>query len=139
MANLNQFIDPDLTAGDVTHSSAYGQAAGGGGYGGISMDARRQKLNQPRVVGAYAQSSLGSRNSAAKTKAVGGTGSSVFDPSTGEFVPAPPSADAAKDTGAVEGSNRQHGGVKDPGQIESNVARRQQFTEPKPRNYNPYS
>lgn len=139
MANLNQFIDPDLTASDVTHSSAYGQAAGGGGLGGLSMEARRQKLGQPRVVGAYAQSKLGSSRGTAKAKAVDGTGSSVYDPSSGTFVSTPSSAGDAAAGDTLEAGNRQQGGIKDSSQIDSSMARRQSFNEPKARNYNPYS
>jgi hypothetical protein len=139
MANLNQFIDPDLTASDVTHSSAYGQAAGGGGLGGLSMEARRQKLGQTRVVGAYSQSKLGSSRGTAKAKAVDGTGSSVYDPSSGTFVSTPSSAGDAAAGDTLEAGNRQQGGIKDSSQIDSSMARRQSFNEPKARNYNPYS
>ena len=63
MADLNQFLNRDLTADDVLHSNGYANAAGGGGAGGLSMDQRRKLLNQPRVVGSYQYSRLGRQGS----------------------------------------------------------------------------
>ena len=131
MASLDQFLNSDLNADDVTHSSGYVGAGGiGGGAGGLSMEQRRKLLNQPRVVGAYGQSQLGSRYAGSKARTADQKRGRVYDASSDTF------SDDAKF------SNRQKGGVS-ADKVDSSVAKRQHFIEPsarpKPQGYNPYA
>lgn len=132
MADLNQFLNQDLSADDVAHSNGYGAAAGGGGAGGLSMEQRRKLLNQPRVVGAYQYSRLGRQGSGVKARTADQQRGRVYDPSSDSF------SDSAKT------NNRQQGGIKDSSQIDTkSVERRQHFVEPsqrpKPQGYNPFA
>lgn len=127
MADLNQFLNKDLTADDVSHSNGYGAVAGGGGAGGLSMEQRRKLLNQPRVVGAYQYSRLGRQGASVKARTADQQRGRVYDASSGDF-----SDDASY-------SNRQQGGIKDRTQIDTkSVERRQHFIEPPTRNYDKY-
>ncbi len=128
MADLNQFLNQDLSADDVAHSSGYANAAGGAGAGGLSMEQRRKLLNQPRVVGAYQYSRLGRQGSSSKARTADQKHGRVYDASSDNFV------DKAST------SNRQHGGVKDPSQVDTkSVERRQHFIEPPTRSHDPYA
>lgn len=128
VADLNQFLNKDLTADDVAHSNGYGAVAGGGGAGGLSMEKRRQLLNQPRVIGAYQYSRLGRQSSAVKARTAGQKQGRVFDASSGTF----------NDEAAV--SNRQKGGIKDRSQVDTkSVDRRQQYVEPPTRGYDKFA
>ncbi|MFZ1360775.1 MAG: hypothetical protein WAS27_01970 [Candidatus Saccharimonadales bacterium] len=132
MASLDQFINPDLSTNDVLHSSGYVDALGNGsGAGGLSMEKRRQLLNQPRTVGTYGQSQLGRRYGAVKARAADQKVGRVYDASSDSF------SDGTKT------SNRQVGGIKDKANIDSSVRRRQHFVEPsqrpKPSGHNPYA
>lgn len=128
MADLNQFIHPDLTTGDVLHSNGYGAVAGGGGAGGLSMEQRRKLLNQPRVVGSYQYSRLGRQGSSVKARTAGSDGRRVYDPSS----------DQHSDTASY--GNRQQGGVKDRTKIDtSSIERRQHFVEPPSRGYDKFA
>ena len=128
MADLNQFLNQDLTAGDVAHSSGMGAVAGGGGAGGLSMDQRRKLLNQPRVVSAYHYSRLGRQGSASKARAADQEGTRVYDASSDSF------------NDKASSGNRQHGSIKNKRQIDTkSVERRQHFIEPTPRNYDKFS
>lgn len=131
MASLDQFLNSDLNADDVSHSSGYiGAGGAGGGAGGLSMDARRKLLNQPRVVGSYTESQLGRRFHGAKARTADQTRGRVYDPNTESF------ADGAKF------SNRQKGGIG-ADKVDASIAKRQHFVEPsarpKPQGYNPYA
>jgi len=127
VADLNQFLNRGTDADDVTHSNAYGAAAGGGGAGGLSMEQRRKLLNQPRVVGAYQYSRLGRQASSLKARSSDAQRGRVYDPSKEGF------------NGDTTG-NRQQGGVKDSGQIDTkSVEKRQHFVEPPSRGYDKYS
>jgi hypothetical protein len=127
MADLNQFLNKDLTADDVSHSNGYGAVAGGGGAGGLSMEERRKLLNQPRVVGAYQYSRLGRQGAAVKSRTAEQDRGRVYDPSSGNF------SDDAKT------SNRQQGGIKDDRQIDTkSIDRRQHYIEPPGRKYDKY-
>lgn len=129
MANLNHFLNQDMTADDVAHSNGYAQAAGGGGAGGLSMDQRRKLLNQPRVVGAYQYSRLGRQGSSVKARTADQDGKRVYDASKDSF---------SDKTDTVTG-NRQGGGIQDRAQVDTqSVERRQHFIEPPSRNYNPF-
>jgi hypothetical protein len=128
MADLNQFLNKDLTADDVNHSNGYGAVAGGGGAGGLSMEQRRKLLNQPRVVGAYQYSRLGRQGASVKARTADQQRGRVYDASSGSF-----SDDASY-------SNRQQGGIKDRTQIDTkSVERRQHFIEPPSRGYDKYA
>ena len=128
MTDLNQFLNQDLTADDVLHSNGYGAVAGGGGAGGMSMEQRRKLLNQPRVVGSYQYSRLGRQASATKARTADQKRGRAYDASK----------DAFTDGGVT--SNRQAGGIKDPGQIDiKSVERRQHFIEPPSRGYDKYA
>ena len=128
MPDLNQFLNKDLTAGDVTHSNGYGAVAGGGGAGGLSMDQRRKLLNQPRVVGSYQYSRLGRQGASSKARTSDQNRGRVYDAGSDSF------ADNAST------SNRQQGGIKSKEQIDTkSVERRQHYIEPSGRNYDRYS
>ncbi len=128
MADLNQFLNKDLSADDVVHSNGYGAIAGGGGAGGLSMEQRRKLLNQPRVVGSYQYSRLGRQGASSKARTADQERGRVYDPNAGTFD------DSAKT------SNRQQGGIKDHNQIDSqSVDRRQHFIEPPSRGYDKYA
>ncbi len=133
MADLNQFLNQDLTADDVAHSNGYGAVAGGGGAGGLSMEQRRKLLNQPRVVGAYQYSRLGRQGSSLKARTAdqsAGNGR-VYDASRGGFN---------DESASKYGNNRQQSGVQDRNQIDTkSVERRQHFIEPPSRGYDKFS
>lgn len=127
MADLNQFLNQDLTAGDVTHSSGIGSVAGGGGAGGLSIDRRRELMNKPRVVGVYRYSRLGRQGSAVKPRAANQKVDRAYDASSDSFS-----------SGATY-SNRQRGGIKDRDQVDNgSIDRRQHFIEPPTRKYDRY-
>lgn len=141
MSNLNDFIDPDITASDVVHSSGYGKAAAGGslaagGAGGLSMQQRRQQMYGRRVVGSYAQSQLGRQFGASRPRTVQDRKERVFDPTTGNYVEKSRSGDRQDDS--RYGTNRQGGGMRTNSQIDRSVSQRQHFVEPPTRNYNPF-
>ncbi len=129
MPNLNDFIDPDLKASDVVHSSGYASAATdgmGAGGGGMTLDQRRELANRQRTVGAYMYSHLGRRQAAVKARTADQKSGRVYDASSDTFD------DRAKF------SNRQRGGLaKD--KVDSSVDRRQHFVEPPSRGHNPYA
>ncbi len=130
MTSLDQFLNSDLNADDVTHSSGYVGAGGvGGGAGGLSMEQRRKLLNQPRVVGSYTESQLGRRFQGAKARTADQKQSRVYDPNTDSF------SDNARY------GNRQKGGIG-ADKVDASIAKRQHFVEPssrpKPQGYNPY-
>ncbi len=132
MADLNQFLNQDLTADDVTHSNGYANVAGGAGAGGLSMEQRRKILNQPRVVGAYQYSRLGRQGSAVKARTAGQSRGRVYDASSDSF----------DDKANV--SNRQTADIKDRSKIDTkSIDRRQHFIEPTsrpaPRGYDKYT
>jgi hypothetical protein len=128
MADLNQFLNQDLTAGDVAHSNGYGAVAGGGGAGGLSMEQRRKLLNQPRVVGAYRHSRLGRQTSSAKARTADQARSRVYDANSDSFS-----------DGAIT-SNRQPSGVKSTSTSETrSIERRQHYIEPGGRSYDKYA
>jgi len=128
MADLNQFLNQDLTADDVAHSNGYANAAGGGGAGGLSMEQRRKQLNKPRVVGAYQYSRLGRQGSAIKSRTADQTQGRAYDASSNSF------------SNGANTSNRQQGDIKDQGQVDTkSVDRRQHFIEPPGRNYDKYA
>lgn len=128
MADLNQYLNKDLTLDDVSHSSGYGAAAGGGGAGGLSMEQRRKLLNQPRVVGAYQYSRLGRQGSSVKARTADQKQDRVYDAGSDSF-------DDSANT-----SNRQQGGIKDRNQIDTkSVERREHFIEPPSRSYDKYA
>ena len=124
MADLNQFLNQDLTADDVLHSNGYGAVAGGGGAGGLSMEQRRKLLNQPRVVGEYRYSRLGRQASAIKARTADKKTSHAYDASSDSF-----------DDNATF-SNRKNNAIKDRSQIDTkSVERRQRFIEPPSRGH----
>lgn len=128
MADLNQFLNSDLTADDVLHSNGYANVAGGGGAGGLSMDQRRKLLNQPRVVGAYQYSRLGRQGSSMKARTADQDKGRAYDASRDSF----------SDDAPV--SNRQQGGIKNRDQIDTkSIERRQHFVEPPSRSYDKYA
>lgn len=129
MPNLNDFIDPDLTADDVLHSTGYASAAGGGGAGGLSMDRRQQLRNEPRVVGSYQYSELGRRGAAIKARTADQKRGRAYDASSETF------SDNARF------GNRQRGNVASE-KLDTSINKRQHFIEPssrpKPGGYNPF-
>lgn len=130
MVSLNDFIDPDLTASDVVHSSGYASAASGSsigsGNGGLSLEQRRQLLNKPRTVGSYQYSELGRRGNRTKARTADQTTGRVYDASNDTFE------DRAKF------SNRRPGGISG-NKVDKSIERRQHFIEPPTRNHNPYA
>jgi len=127
MTDLSQFIDPDLSTNDILHSNGYGVAAGGGGMGGLSMERRRQLMNQPRIVGAYSRSILGRQGSSYKARTADQKGDRAYDASRGTFV-----------DDVSYGRNRQNNALSE-NKVERNIERRQHFIEPPARKYDPYA
>lgn len=128
MADLNQFLNKDLSIDDVQHSSGIGAVAGGGGAGGLSMEQRRRLLNQPRVVGSYNYSQLGRQFSSVKAR--------TYDQKRGQLND--PNSDNVVSDEMI--GNRQKSGIKDRGKIDiKSVERRQKYTEPSPRNFDKFS
>jgi hypothetical protein len=128
MPDLNQFLGNAESTDDIGHSSGYAGAAGGAGAGGLSMEARRKKLNQPRVVGDYQYSKLGRQSSALKAKTADPKDTSSYDASTESVVD------------GASYSNRQQGGIKDETQVDTkNIERSQHFIEPPTRGYDKYA
>ena len=132
MADLNQFLNQGMTADDVAHSTGYGAIAGGGGAGGLSMDKRRQLLNQPRVVGAYQYSRLGRQGSAMKARTADQSRGSgrVYDASSNSY---------SDESSASYGGNRQSGALDQQQTDTRSVEKRQHFIEPPSRNYDKYA
>jgi hypothetical protein len=130
MTNLNEFIDPDLTASDVLHSSGYASAASnsmGAGGGGMSLERRRELARRQRIVGDYAHSHLGRRHGVnAKARSVDQKTDRVYDAS----------ADSLGGRGKF--SNRRPQGTIDTNNPNASVERRQRFIEPPSRGYNPF-
>ena len=131
MSTLNDFIDPDLTASDVVHSSGYGQAAAGGslasgGAGGLSMEQRRKQMYGRRIVGSYAQSRLGLQHGAARPRTAGQKQARVFDPTTGTYI--------EKATYGRKPQDLDTGGRAAP----PPPPQQRRFSEPPARNYNPF-
>jgi hypothetical protein len=127
MASLSEFIDPNFSTADALHTSGYVSASGiGGGMGGLSMEKRREQLNQSRTVGSYQHSHLGRRYGALKARTADQKSGRVFDASSGIF----------KDKAGY--GNRQSSAIKNESQIDSSIAKRQHFVEPPTRKYNPY-
>lgn len=127
MTDLNLFLNKDLTADDVTHSNGMGAIAGGGGVGGLSIEKRRQLLNKPRVIGAYESSRLAHQGSSLKARTATQPNARIYDASNDSF------SDEKAST------NRQQAGIKDRTEIDQSINRRQQFTEPRGRNYDKYA
>lgn len=120
MADLNQFLNKDLTTDDVTGGGAYGLSSS-------SFDQRNKKKDETRVIGAYNRSILGSKHSSAMAKTVTQDANKVYDASSGQVTEGP-----------SYGGNRQANTVQDA-QVDRSVERRQHFIEPTPRNYDKYS
>lgn len=128
MADLNQFLNQGLDADDVAHSNGYANVAGGASAGGLSMDERRKRLNQPRVVGEYKYSHLGTQGSSSKAKTADQQKGRVYDASSGSFV----------DDAAI--GNRQKGDIKNSSQVDTqSIEKRQRFIEPPSRGYDKYA
>lgn len=128
MADLNQFLNKDLTVDDVAHSNGYASVAGGAGAGGLSMEQRRKLLNQPRVVGSYSHSKLARQGSSVKSRTANQARHRVYDASSDTFHD------------SAIGSNRQKANVKDRSQIDKkSIERRQYFVEPPSRGYDKYA
>lgn len=130
MADLNQFLNGDLSADDIAHTNGYANVAGGGADG-LSMEQRRKLANQPRVISPYQYSRLGRQRSSIKAKTANQDRGRVYDASSDSF------ADAAQT------SNRQKADIRDSKQVgKSSLERRQHFIEPserpRPRGYDPF-
>lgn len=123
MADLNQFLNQGLSADDIAHTNGYGVVAGGGGADGLSMEKRRQLLNQPRVVGAYQYSRLGRQSSSVKSRTADQSRARVYDASSDSFT----------DSGRV--GNRQSNQSNGQGGVAKSVERRQHYVEPPTRKY----
>ncbi|MCA9335153.1 hypothetical protein KC953_03345 [Candidatus Saccharibacteria bacterium] len=127
MADLNQFLNKDMSIGDVQHSNGFGVVAGGGGAGGISIDRRRELSARSRFVGSYRHSQLGSRGSAVKSRTADQQRGRMYDANTDSF------------TDSAVHANRQKGGLKDRSKIDTrSLERRQSFVEPRTRKYDKY-
>lgn len=130
MADLNQFLNKDLTADDVAHSSGLGAIAGAGA-GGLSMEERRKRLNQPRVLGSqgrYEYSKLGRQGSAVKARTADQAKDRSYDAGSDTF------------SDSASFSNRQKSDIKDPSQIDNkSIEKRQHFIEPPSRGYDKYA
>jgi hypothetical protein len=124
MPDLNFYLNKSLNADEVAHSNVYGQVAGGGGAGGLSMEQRRKIMNQPRVVGEYRNSYIGRVTSHRKSSM------------------SSPHRTPGSEKGDLHGekpSNRQQGGIKDNGRIDgSSIERRSRFIEPTGRKYDKF-
>lgn len=128
MTSLNQYFNKDLTADDVAHTSGYANVAGGAGAGGLSMAQRQKMLNQPRVVGAYHYSRLGSQGSSVKSRTADQNQNRVYDASNDSF------------SNSAKGNNRRNGSIRDKKQVDTrSIERRQHFVEPQARKYDKYS
>ena len=128
MTDLNQFLNKGLTANDVTHTNGYASIASGAGAGGLSMTQRQKFRNQPRTVGEYRYSRLGSQGSSVKVRTADQKRGRVYDASNDTF-----------DDSAVTG-NRRHGGVsKLSGADGRSIERRQHFIEPPARTHDRYA
>lgn len=130
MVSLNDFIDPDLTANSVAHTSGYVSNSGAGaGGGGLSMEQRRKQMYGRQIVGSYSQSQLGSRYASAKARTADQKRGRVYDASSDTFE------DNAKFSNRRQGS----GSVKDRSQVDSSsINRRQHYIELPRRGYNPF-
>lgn len=127
MADLNQFLNKDMSIGDVQHSNGFGVVAGGGGAGGISIDRRRELNARSRLVGSYRHSQLGSRGAAVKSRTADQQRGRMYDANTDSF------------TDSAVHANRQRGSVKDGNKIDTrSIERRQAFVEPRARKYDKY-
>lgn len=127
MSDLNQYLNQGIGADDVAHTNGYANAANGAGAGGLSMEERRKRLNQPRVVGEYKYSRLGSQGSSSKAKTIDQKSGRAYDASTGGFT-----------DGAIVG-NRQKNNV-DSNQVDTkSVEKRQRFVEPPSRGYDKFA
>jgi hypothetical protein len=131
MADLNQFLNKDLTSNDMSHSNGLGAVAGGGGAGGLSMEERQRRLNQPRVLGAqgrYEYSRLGRQGSAVKARTADQDKKRSYDASTDTF------------SDSASYSNRQTSAIKDESQIDTkSIEKRQHFIEPPSRTHDKYA
>lgn len=128
MVSLDKFIDPDLSAEEIQHSSGYVSKTGvGSGAGGLSMEKRLEMSRKTRIVGEYRHSHLGRRHKVGlRARTVQRQDERVYDASSDTFL------DKSKL------SNRRHGGVKPSQTDSSSIAKRQHFIEPPSRKYNPY-
>lgn len=129
ISSLNQFIDPDLSADDVLHTNGYGDVAGGGGAGGLSIEQRRNlNRKEARTVQDYKYSQLGRQGSAVKSRTANQSRARVYDASTGTF------------SDKAGYANRRNGSIGGRGQIDTaSINRRQHFIEPQPRMHDPYA
>lgn len=128
MADLNKYLNQDLTTNDMSHSNGMGTLAGGGGAGGLSIERRRALLNRSRVVAAYHHSRLGRQGTSIMARAA--------DQQTRRYYDA--SSDSFTDSATYE--NRQRGGMKQRNRIDTkSVERRQHFVEPSARKYDKFS
>ncbi len=123
MADLNQFLNQGLSADDIAHTNGYGAAAGSSGADGLSMEKRRQLLNQPRVVGAYQYSRLGRQGSSVKSRTADQSRGRVYDASSDSFA----------DSGRVGNRQAKQSGSQE--NVTKSIERRQHYVEPPTRQY----
>ena len=127
MTDLNQFLNKDMSIGDVQHSSGLGSVAGGGGAGGVSMERRRELMYKDRTINPYQHSRLGLRGASVKSRTADQQRGRVYDADTDSF------ADSSKY------GNRQSGGIKDRSKIDTrSIERRRSFIEPVNRKFDKY-
>jgi hypothetical protein len=162
MTSFNELRNPDLSTGDVIHSSGYASAASGDSIGssadGVSMEQRRQLMHSRKIVRSYAESHLGRRHGAIRPR--------MADESHTQFHPVRPdggmrprtadeaneirsrraydeSAGAYTDNVGYSSRNRSRKDIvvkqRNHVQIEKlPIEQRRHFIEPPTRNYNPF-
>lgn len=90
MAQLSDFIEPDITTDDIVHSNGYAQAAtnsaiSGAGSDGMSMQQRKDQMYNNRYVKGYRWSNLGRRYGAVKARTVGQQNGRAYDAGSDSF------------------------------------------------------
>lgn len=130
MVSLNEFIDKDLTAADVLHSSGYVSASGvGGTMSGLSLEKRRELRKKARVVGSYEQSDIGRRSNMVKSRTADQKAGRIYDASTGTFQS---SASYTR-----QGNRARINKVADAQKIDASISKRQHAIQPPARGINP--
>lgn len=142
MASLNEFIDPDLTAGDVVHSSGYASAGMGGtiggSAGGLSMEERRKRMYGRTIIGDYKHSKLGRTYGLAKSRSVDQVGTrSYYDGASGELTTEARYVHPSKDKPASS-SRQGYNATRSTEGSAPPAAPARRFVEPPARRHNPY-
>ena len=134
MAQLSDFIEPDLSTSDVVHSNGYAQAASDGGAAvsgagsdGMSMQQRKEQMYNSRYVKGYHWSNLGKRYGAVKARTVGQQTGRAYDAGSDTF------------SDKAGYSIRRSTGTRGGRPAAPMPAPQRHFVEPQGRTHNPYA